>query len=1316
MSEQNIRPRGRVFLSYGHDEACTGLVDRIKADLEARGWEPWVDKHRIDFGDDWRREITKGIRESQHVLAFLSKHSTRKPGVCRQEVAIALGPLRGHVYTVLVEPLSEVTPPLILSRLQWLDMQQWQTLKDSNPAEYGSMYGQCLEQILSVLERNQPFAGEIDELHRWLQPLDGTADMVDAENGFTGREWLLDGIGNTPSDAGPSASAPSEVGEIEAWRTAGSSNRVFWLAAQPGWGKSSVAARLAHVGRTKVLAVHFCKHDRPNTRDARQVVRTLAFQMATQLGDYRQLLLAEAARNTALGEMNAQELFHALLANPLTHVLQGADNTRDLHLMVLDALDETLDERGRSDLLNLVATDFQRLPAWIGLVVTSRPEAPIVRQLRKFGVHQLAAEDPRNLEDLRKYVAAWLESLGSKIKSVDKAMSALMDASAGNFLYIRQLREAVADGVLATDSLLEAGQLPKGLSSLYEQWFLRRFPNADYYDEKLRPLLELMLAAREPLPLALVAAVLQWDTYGPRALEKLGTLCVVENGTARLFHKSLSDWLEDPEVCGWEFHADVKQGHLTLAERMREAYLNERDKPTASSEEPRWAEFDAKAVQYALTHLPAHLGLAGRQEDRRILLQDFMFAMWRCAAGAHEAMMDDHFRVDSIPASPELREWKDMLNAEGHLLRRGQSWWRPHRLLLQIATERPPASVLRKSADDWRQTNHERWPWLQREGLSADQKSRKRSVTDFGQGRAFNVRIVDVWWPGPHAAVASSVGEVLVFDLKSGRQIHRFESVGTCSSIRLEGDVLECFHPDGTISRRSLSSGVNANKSVADTFITHESGEQKLIRTSRNGRWRIMWDGQNTLQVQAVDQSVPSWSLQLPENAPVKSITVTDDGTQFAAGCSDGKVWYSPGPTNAPRCLHDGAQEIYGIDITPDGQWIATVGKDRMLRVWDVLDEQLWFSEAADGFLAKRVCLAPDGRQAVTAGLDGKLLRWDLSSKSVRSTRGLVTTLVEVPEGTHEASQWVAADEEGQLHCYSEQGKDSPENVSWQAHKSKIWDLAITPDGQHLATAGADGIGRVWHRETRAHLADIVSVRQKPFRAVAISPEGRWLVVAGEDKRPQVHDLHAVLQNQTPGAGPLNLEAAVTLHCRSAIEKLLFVDNLHFLSADTTGLVRMWRVDTPDPLWAIDHGSACEQSVGQPQHGARGRGAYALAVSKSGRLLACSGTGPHRGISLWRLGAPLSAAPPTLVHVLHGHERGVHFLAFRDDDRHLVSASWDETIVMWDWRRRERCLLRLVAQLSAVLAMRDDERLAVGTAFGDQFTLRFQNLSGPERS
>ena len=94
--QQPPTPRGRVFLSYGHDPACLEIVQRISLDLQSAGWDPWVDK-RIEYGDDWRREITKGILDSQHMLAFLSQHSTRKPGVCRQEVAIALGPLKGHV-------------------------------------------------------------------------------------------------------------------------------------------------------------------------------------------------------------------------------------------------------------------------------------------------------------------------------------------------------------------------------------------------------------------------------------------------------------------------------------------------------------------------------------------------------------------------------------------------------------------------------------------------------------------------------------------------------------------------------------------------------------------------------------------------------------------------------------------------------------------------------------------------------------------------------------------------------------------------------------------------------------------------------------------------------------------------------------------------------------------------------------------------------------------------------------------------------------------------------------------------------------------
>jgi len=69
--EMVVKPM-RIFLSYGHD-TNEELVRRIKADLEDRGHDVWFDKSEIKFGDDWRRSITDGIKDSHLILSFLSK-------------------------------------------------------------------------------------------------------------------------------------------------------------------------------------------------------------------------------------------------------------------------------------------------------------------------------------------------------------------------------------------------------------------------------------------------------------------------------------------------------------------------------------------------------------------------------------------------------------------------------------------------------------------------------------------------------------------------------------------------------------------------------------------------------------------------------------------------------------------------------------------------------------------------------------------------------------------------------------------------------------------------------------------------------------------------------------------------------------------------------------------------------------------------------------------------------------------------------------------------------------------------------------------
>ena len=85
----------KIFMSYGHD-SNTPLIEAIKDYLSwdengNKRHDVWIDTSEIKSGTDWRKKITDGIIDSDVVLAGLSKHSTRNPGVCRDELCISIG-------------------------------------------------------------------------------------------------------------------------------------------------------------------------------------------------------------------------------------------------------------------------------------------------------------------------------------------------------------------------------------------------------------------------------------------------------------------------------------------------------------------------------------------------------------------------------------------------------------------------------------------------------------------------------------------------------------------------------------------------------------------------------------------------------------------------------------------------------------------------------------------------------------------------------------------------------------------------------------------------------------------------------------------------------------------------------------------------------------------------------------------------------------------------------------------------------------------------------------------------------------------------
>ena len=536
-SETHLRPQ-RIFLSYGHDDN-TPLVLLLRERLEAAGHSTWVDQTHIRAGDDWRLAIKRGLLESDRVLSFLSKHSTRDPGVCLDEIGIALAHRHGAIATLLVEPVQQVKPPPSLSHIQYLDLSEWRHEREQGEPHWTAWVDAQAAILLDIIARNAGFAGEMDELQRLLTPhTQGGRLGTLVEREFVGRDWLFS--------------------DIEAWRHQ-QEERTFWLVAEPGMGKSAIAARLAHSAARHTVAYHFCRFDEPDTRSPETFVRTLAFQLAARLPGYRTLLLYAARYpSKPLAEVQADDLFTLLLTNPLRYSIDGGQS-EDRLLVLVDALDEA------PAIADLLARRHGDLPAWVALLLTSRPDTLIQSALSGIAPHLLANDDPRNQSDLDAYLDQWLATVSPAPPT--NARAALLKNSEGNILYLATAREGEKVGVF---NLEDPDAYPKGLGALYRNWFDRKF--GDGVDVSAwsasYALLELVCASPEPLPITVARQTLNWVGQDRiKATRPLGSLIQQQDNAIEMFHRSLAEWLQDA-VLADRYWVNAEDGRVRLAKTL----------------------------------------------------------------------------------------------------------------------------------------------------------------------------------------------------------------------------------------------------------------------------------------------------------------------------------------------------------------------------------------------------------------------------------------------------------------------------------------------------------------------------------------------------------------------------------------------------------------------------------------------------------------------------------------------------------------------------------------------------------------------------
>ena len=218
--------------------------------------------------------------------------------------------------------------------------------------------------------------------------------------------------------------------------------------------------------------------------------------------------MKQLSRNVGidLNNMGVEELFALLFKEPLSAVDDPGRNM----LMVIDGLDES-EYQGRNELLDVIASQFCKLPIWIRFFITTRAALNIAEKLKHLKPFELKSDDKKNLEDIRVFFVKKLQYVVNP-EHLDEVVGKLVLKSEGLMLYAHFLILTITENASPFLKGDLDDILPEGISSVYHSYF-KRLENELVRElgiekEHFLNLVSAITAAREPLPVSFVSKVL----------------------------------------------------------------------------------------------------------------------------------------------------------------------------------------------------------------------------------------------------------------------------------------------------------------------------------------------------------------------------------------------------------------------------------------------------------------------------------------------------------------------------------------------------------------------------------------------------------------------------------------------------------------------------------------------------------------------------------------------------------------------------------------------------------------------------------------
>lgn len=512
--------------------------------------------------------------------------------------------------------------------------------------------------------------------------------------------------------------------------------------------------------------------------------------------------------------------------------------------------------------------------------------------------------------------------------------------------------------------------------------------------------------------------------------------------------------------------------------------------------------------------------------------------------------------------------------------------------------------------------------------------------------------------------------------------------------------IIRVWETDGWQLRESIST------SHTDSITALAIQGDTIISASADG----------TIMRWVAGMTTPTSPAFIAHNSPVWDVTLSPSGEILASGADDGTLILWDADTGEILHRIDGAHDnpIYTVAFSPDGTILASGGGDNHVRFWDVArGESLADAEVAHTNWVSALAFSPSGRQLVSGGADSTLIFWDVARFSPTQTitldedvwvRGLTYSVT---------GEMVAiAGLDGKLRIWDAingQMLGEPYTV----HQNSIWDVAASPLANRFITAGADGLVIAWDFTPPYRPATRIFFTGQQIMTMALHPaipqlamglsNGQiqlWDTISGRMQiRLTEHEVALVAITYSPSGtyrATFDVErhlvvwrvADETVVYRAQIGEAIITPSLLF-GADESSLFiagegGLLRVAIADDMPSIAPISINDDLISS------------FAVRADGNLLAIGGNSGDIVL------INLQDATATPIR-LRGHTNAVTALVFAEKRGLLVSASRDNTLIIWDYANARPLFEPLRAHSDWVMdvAISPDERL-MASASRDQ--------------